>query len=345
MKRVAHKRLRLGILGAAKIARLFVEAVRPSPKLALEAVASRDHARAEAFAQSVGVPRIHSSYEALLADPQIDGVYIPLPNNLHAQWAIRAAEAGKHVLCEKPLAANAEEARSIFAAAKAHDVAIVEGYPYRAQPQTRKLREILAAQTLGEIRLIQASFGFLLADIENIRMKPELAGGAIMDAGSYPVSFIRLVTGTVPTRVHAMSQWSSSGVDLTTLGTLEFADGTMAQISCSFATARHRHAFIAGERGSLTTSYYNDTGPLFPPVIEVRHGPGWDARREVIETSAMNGFLAEAESFCDLLNDGPAAWTGATPEESVDIALVLDALAASAKRGAPVDIRAIAATP
>jgi xylose dehydrogenase (NAD/NADP) len=139
--------------------------------------------------------------------------------------------------------------------ANAHDVAVVEGYPYRAQPQTRKLREILAAQTLGKIRMIQASFGFLLADVENIRMKLELAGGATMDAGSYPVSLVRLVTGTLPTRVHAMSQWSDSGVDLTTVGTPEFVDGTMTQISCSFATARHRHAFIAGDEGSVTTSY------------------------------------------------------------------------------------------
>jgi len=340
MNRISHSPVRLGILGAAKIARLFVEAARPSSKVAIRAVASRDTARARAFADALGVPRVHDSYDALLADRDIDAVYVPLPNNLHAKWAIHAAEAGKHVLCEKPLAANAEEARAIFAAAERHGVAVVEGYPYRAQPQTLKVRELLAARTLGNLRLIQASFGFPLADMANIRMKPDLAGGAIMDAGSYPVSFARMAAGSRPVRAHAISRWAESGVDLTTLGTLEFADGTLAQISCTFATARHRHAFIAGDAGSLATTYYNDTGPLFPPLVEVRHGTGWDARREVIETPATPGFLAEAESFCDLVREGPAAWNGATPAESVDIALTLDALAASAKLGRAVDVGA-----
>jgi predicted dehydrogenase len=330
--------LRIGILGAARIARGFVDAVRPSSKVAVAAVAARDAARATAFAQELGIARVHGSYDALLADPGIEAVYVPLPNNLHAQWAIRAAEAGKHVLCEKPLAANAGEARAIFAAAERCGVHVVEAYPYRAQPQTRKVRDILAAGTLGSVRLIQASFGFPLTDPENIRMKPDLAGGAIMDAGSYPVSFVRMVTGARPSRVQAVSRWSDSGVDLTTLATLEFANGALAQISCTFATARHRHAFVAGDAGSLVTNYYNDTGPMFPPVIDLRHGTGWDARRETIETAAASGFLAEAEAFHDLVREGPSRWTGATPDESVDIAITLDALAASARAGRAVDL-------
>lgn len=330
--------LRLGILGAAKIARLFVEAVRPSTKVVVEAVASRDVARGAEFARSLGIARVHASYEALLGDPAIEAVYVPLPNNLHAQWAIRAAEAGKHVLCEKPLAASAAEARAIFAAAARCGVHVVEGYPYRAQPQTRKVRELLAAGAIGHLRIVQASFGFPLADPHNIRMQPDLAGGAIMDAGSYPASFVRMVTGTRPVRVHAMSRWAESGVDLTTLATLEFPDGVLAQISCTFATARHRHAFIAGDQGSIATNYYNDTGPAFPPLIEVRRGTGWDAPREVVETPAVGGFRAEADAFHDLVRQGPAAWTGATPEESVDIALTLEAFAASARSGLAVDI-------
>ncbi|MFO1396583.1 MAG: Gfo/Idh/MocA family oxidoreductase [Burkholderiales bacterium] len=338
MKFIDHTPVRLGILGAAKIARLFVETVRPSPKIEIVAVAARDPARAHAFAEDLRIPCVHASYDALLADDGIDAVYVPLPNNLHAAWAIRAADAGKHVLCEKPLAASADEARAIFAAARRNGVAVVEAYPYRAQPQTRKVREIVAAGTLGEVRLVQASFGFPLADMANIRMSPDLAGGAIMDAGSYPVSFVRLVTGARPVRVHALARWSPSGVDLTTLGTLEFASGALAQISCTFATARHRHAFIAGDAGSLATNYYNDTGAQFPPTIDLRHGTGWDARREIVETPATAGFLAEAESFHDLLREGPSAWTGATPEESLDIALTLDALRESARSGAIVEI-------
>jgi D-xylose 1-dehydrogenase (NADP+, D-xylono-1,5-lactone-forming) len=338
MSRVSHTPVRIGILGAARIARQFVEAVRPSAKVVIAAVAARDAQRARTFAAELGIARTHASYDALLADRDIDAIYVPLPNNLHAQWAIRSADAGKHVLCEKPLAANAVEARAIFAAAARNDVAIVEGYPYRAQPQTRKVRELIQAGAIGNIRLVQASFGFPLSDAANIRMDPALAGGALMDAGSYPVSFVRMATGRRPLRVQAMSRSSPAGVDTTTMATLAYDDGLLAQISCTFDSARHRHAFVAGDAGSLATAYFNDTGPLFPPVIELRRGTGWDASREIVETETASGFLAEAEAFHDLLREGPQAWPGATPEESIDIALTLDAIAQSARSGVPVDL-------
>ena len=330
--------LRIGVLGAARIARSFVEAVRSSSKVAVTAIASRDVERGTTFARELGIARVHASYDALFADPEIDAVYVPLPNNLHAQWSIRAAGAGKHVLCEKPLAANAMQARAMFEAAAKHGVYLVEAYPYRAQPQTLKVRELVAAGAIGRIQLIQASFGFPLADAANIRMDPNLAGGALMDAGSYPVSFVRTVAGAAPSRVSAMSRWGETGVDVSTMATLEHADGLLAQISCSFSTARHRHAFIAGDAGSISTSYFNDTGPAFPPIVDVRRGSGWDAPREVIETEARAGFLAEAESFHDLVRFGWQGWTGASPEESIDIAMTLDALAASSRQGVPVEV-------
>ncbi|MDQ6620260.1 MAG: Gfo/Idh/MocA family oxidoreductase [Pseudomonadota bacterium] len=333
-------RLRIGVLGAAKIARLFVDAVRPSRKVLVAAVASRDLERAADFAREHGIAKAHSSYETLLVDPSIDAVYVPLPNNLHAKWAIAAADAGKHVLCEKPLAATAAEAMTIFEAARRNGVYIVEGYPYRAQPQTLKLRELLVAGTVGNLQLIQASFGFPLTDPANIRMNPALAGGALMDAGSYPVSLLRMVTNSVPARVHALAQWSPSGVDVTTLASLQYASGLLAQISCSFATARHRHAFIAGDAGSISTTYLNDTSATFPALLEVRHGTGWDARREVIETESAVGFLAEADAFRDLITHGWGEWAGASPQESIDIALTLDALALSARTGTSVEVNA-----
>jgi len=332
--------VRIGVLGAAKIARLFAEGVRPSRKVVIAAVASRDVDRAAAFARDANIARVHASYEALLADPEIDAVYVPLPNNLHAAWSIRAAEAGKHVLCEKPLAASAAEARAVFEAARRNSVFVVEAYPYRAQPQTVKLGTLLAAKAIGRLQLIQASFGFPLSDAANIRMSPALAGGALMDAGSYPVSLVRTVAGERPIRVYAVSRWAESGVDLTTLATLEFAGGLLAQISCSFATARHRHAFIAGDAGSIHTTYFNDTSPTFPPLLEVRRGTGWDAQREIVETASSNGFLAEAESFHDLVRNGWEHWLGATPDESIDIALTLDALAVSARTRASVEVGA-----
>jgi D-xylose 1-dehydrogenase (NADP+, D-xylono-1,5-lactone-forming) len=331
--------LRIGVVGAARIARLFVQAVRPSAKVVVTAVASRDLERAAAFARELGIARAHASYDALFADSGIDAVYVPLPNNLHAQWSIRAASAGKHVLCEKPLAANAAEARAMFEAAEKNGVYLVEAYPYRAQAQTLKVRELIAAGAIGRIQLIQASFGFPLTDAANIRMDPNLAGGALMDAGSYPVSFVRMVAGTAPSRVQALSRWGNSGVDVATVATLEYPDGLLAQISCSFTTARHRHAFIAGDAGSIATTYFNDTGPAFPPLVEVHRGTGWDAAREVIETEARAGFLAEAESFHDLVRFGWQGWTGATPAESIDIAMTLDALATSSRQGVPVGVR------
>ena len=223
--------LRVGVLGAARIARLFVDSVRGSRKVAVVAVAARESARAHAFAAELGIARVHATYDALLADPEIDAVYNPLPNNLHAEWSIRAAEAKKHVLCEKPLAMSGREATAMFAAARSNGVHLVEGYPYRAQPQTIRLRELLAKDTIGKLHLVQAAFGFPLADLANIRYHRELGGGALMDAGSYPVSFVRMIAGERPRRASAFAQLAPTGVDRTLTGLLEFPSGLLAQIS------------------------------------------------------------------------------------------------------------------
>src|ERR1700680_2103258 len=198
-----------------------------------------------------GIPQLHATYDSLLADPAIHAIYIPLPNNLHAQWSIRAVEAAKHVLCEKPLATSARAAEAMFAAARQNKVYLVEGYPYRAQPQTLKLRELLARGEIGRLQIVQASFGFLLNDIANIRLDPNLGGGALMDAGSYPVSLVRMIAGERPARAQAIARWTESGVDRTLVGSIEFSNGVLAQIACSFAIARHRRAIILGDAGSI----------------------------------------------------------------------------------------------
>jgi D-xylose 1-dehydrogenase (NADP+, D-xylono-1,5-lactone-forming) len=330
--------LQIGIFGAARIARLFVQGVRPSRKVQVRAVASRDAERAQSFARDCGIPEVHATYDSMLEDPSIHAIYIPLPNNLHAQWSIRAVDAGKHVLCEKPLATSARDAEAMFAAARRNNVYLVEGYPYRAQPQTLKLRELLAAGEIGRVQLIQACFGFLMNDSENIRLNPDLGGGALMDAGSYPVSLVRMIAGERPARAHAMARWTQSDVDRTLVGSIEFPSGLLAQVACSFATARHRLAIIVGDEGTITTTYFNDTFAGQPPIVEIRRGTGVDAKQETIVTAAMNGFLAEAEAFCDLIADGWERWTGSTPEESVDTMLMLEAFAASARRGSVIDI-------
>ena len=331
--------LRIGVLGAANIARAFCAGVAPSTLVKVTAIASRDAGKAERFAREVGVARFHPSYEAMLADPTIDAIYNPLPNSLHAAWSIRAAEAGKHVLCEKPLSASGAEARAMFAAAAKHGVKLVEAYPYRSQPQTMKLRELVQAGAIGRVQLVRASFGINIADPTNIRWDAKLAGGALMDAGSYPVSLVRLVADARPTRVHAVARWAESDVDRSLVATIEFKTGLLAQISCSFATGYHRHALIAGESGSIETTYLNHPPMGGAPVLQVWRGARSDnAALETITTPAGNGFLAEAEAFQRLVAHGPAQWNGATPEESIDIMDTLEAMLRSARTRMPVDI-------
>jgi xylose dehydrogenase (NAD/NADP) len=171
--------LRIGILGTAKIARQFVQGVRCSNKVTVIVVASRERSRAQRFAEELGLSRFSASYEDLLADPEVDAIYNPLPNSLHTEWSIRAARAGKHILCEKPLAATADEARDMIREARQAGVYLMEAYPYRSQPLITKLQEILAAGEIGSVRLIRADFGFHMSDERNIRLDPSLKGGPL----------------------------------------------------------------------------------------------------------------------------------------------------------------------
>jgi D-xylose 1-dehydrogenase (NADP+, D-xylono-1,5-lactone-forming) len=334
------KPLRIGILGAANIARQFISAVAPSQLVSISAVASRDRGKAEAFAKETGVGRAFGSYEELLADPAIDAIYNPLPNTLHAEWSIRATDAGKHVLCEKPLTTTVADARAMFAAAKRNNVHLVEAYPYLAQPLSGKLRQLLAANAIGKPQIVRSSFGVSFSDPSDIRMKPDVGGGALLDAGSYALSLIRLVSGSAPQRVSATVRWSDTGVDRTMLATLEFPDGLLAQMSCSLATCFHRHALISGDAGTIETNYFNHPPLGGPPQMIVKRGTKIDAVTEIVEADGGSGFLYEAESFARLVAAGPAQWTGATPAESIDIAVMLEAIQASAKSGLPVTLSA-----
>jgi xylose dehydrogenase (NAD/NADP) len=257
--------LRYGILGAANIARSFTRGMKPSTLATVDAVASRGEAKAAAFAAEMGIPRYHATYEALLADPAIDAVYIPLPNDMHAEWAIKAADAGKHVLCEKPLAVTVDEARAMFAAAKANGVLLAEAYPYMSQQQTLEVRRLLAEGAVGRVQLATASFGFRLVtadgaplvDVPNIRLDPARAGGGLLDAGTYSVSMLRILVGERPVRANASVRMTQTGVDQTIVATLEFPSGAIGQISSSMATSAHRHAVVMGDAGVIETNYSN----------------------------------------------------------------------------------------
>jgi D-xylose 1-dehydrogenase (NADP+, D-xylono-1,5-lactone-forming) len=314
--------LRIGVLGCARIARGFVSECKGSGLVEVVAVASRDLNKARGFAAEFGVARAFGSYEELLACDSVDTIYNPLPNGLHAHWSILAARAGKHVLCEKPLAANHQEAVAMFAAAREHGVKLAEAYPYLAQPQTIELRRLIAQGVIGKVRIIQASFGFRFDNTNDIRYSKELAGGAMMDAGCYPLSLIRILMGKNPTKISALGTLHASGVDTAALVNMQFDDGAMAQLSCSFETGVHRYATIGGEKGAIQTSFLNTPSSIAPPELRVKAGLGWDVAFEPVSVEYSGGFRLEAESFARWVAGGE--WSGATEQESLDIARLLD---------------------
>lgn len=343
--------LRLGILGCANIARQFARDVTGSASVSLVAVASRDQAKAEAFGEAFGIATRHGSYEALLDDPGVEAVYIPLPNTLHAEWSIRAAEKGKHVLCEKPLAMTPAETRAMIEAAKAANVLLIESYPYWFQPQTAALMALLdggEASAIGCVRSMQACFGFTVGNPEtNIRLKPELGGGALMDAGCYPLSLIRLVMGEAPARVHAVAAWADSGVDIATMATLVYADGRRAQMSCAMDGGGHRRATIVGVHGTVETEYLNHTSdqPDHPhgyiaSQLRVRKIIPATTPFEEIRSETGSGFRFAAERFARMVATRDTAAMAFYASASHDIAATLEAIARSSRSGAAVDLDA-----
>nr|WP_315261661.1 Gfo/Idh/MocA family oxidoreductase [uncultured Limnohabitans sp.] len=338
--------LRLGILGCAKIAKQFARDVHGSKQVSIQAVASRDLTKAQAFAQSFDIARPHGSYEALLADTALDAIYLPLPNSLHAEWAIRAMQAGKHVLCEKPLALNLAEVTRMFEVARQQGVMLFESYPYWFQPQTRDLLACLSHDKIGEIRSMQASFGFTVSNTDtNIRMKPDLGGGALLDAGCYPLSLIRLVMGCAPERVMAHATWADTGVDISLMATLFYADGRRAQMSCAMDTANHRRATIVGSHGTVETEYLNHTSDshthawgYLPSQLRVRQGVANSIPFEDVHSASGSGFRFAAEAFAQVVREGDMAAIERAAMASHDIAATLDAIQISAKLGQLVSL-------
>ena len=332
------KPLRIGILGAAKIAGSFMVGAKQSSKVEVVAIGSRDRTRAEAFAQVHGIARA-CTYDELLADPDVEAIYNPLPNSLHAEWSIAAARAGKHVLCEKPLASTEAEAQAMFAAADAHHVVLVEAFPYWFQPQTLEIERLVHSGAIGAVRTMFAAFGFTMADHGNIRLDAALGGGALMDAGCYPISFVRQVFGTQPERVTAIARMDQ-GVDQTLAATLEFAGGGIAQISCSFATAVHRRAIIVGSAGVIETDYNNHTNRVLAPSYRIKRSLDWHADYESVPVPSEDGFRVEIDAFADLVAGDDRAAIDARRLASLDNARTLDAILASVRRDSPAPVAA-----
>lgn len=241
--------LRLGLLSTARINRLLLGSGARGVEFA--AVASRDGALAQAYAHEHGIPRSHGSYEALLADEGVDAVYVSLPNRLHHEWTMRALEAGKHVLCEKPYSRRPADVEEAFALAADRGLVLMEAFMYRHHPQTARIVELARSGALGAVRLVRGSFSFRLDDAANIRLDPELDGGSLMDVGSYCVSGARLVAGAEPVSVLGGAVAAPGGVDLAFHGVLGFPGDLVAMIDSSFALPSRQRLEVHGEEASL----------------------------------------------------------------------------------------------
>lgn len=292
-----------GILSTARINDLFIAGARRSPDAEIVAVASRERERVEAYARERGIERAHASYEALLADPDVEVIYVSLPNSMHVEWAIRALEAGKHVLCEKPLSRRTTEVERAFEVAEREDRLLMEAFMYRHHPQTRRLAELTAEGAVGRPRLVRGAFSFAARDAANIRLSQSLDGGALMDVGCYCVSGARLIAGE-PERVSAQQSIGGDGVDVVFAGTMRFADDVLAHFDCGLALASRDELEVVGEDGSL---FLDDPWHCREPVIELRRS-GEPVER--IEIEPIDPYLVEAENMSAAARGGAAPLLG-----------------------------------
>jgi predicted dehydrogenase len=256
--------LRWGIVGPGRIAERIVHAVAASPRGELVAVASRDTGRAASFAATHAIPHSFGSYDALLASAEIDVVYVALPNHLHADWTIRALEAGKHVLCEKPLALTAEDVDRISAAAARAGRIAVEGFMYLHHPQILRTVELARSGALGRLELVNGTFSFFLANPGDPRADPVMGGGSLWDVGCYPVSLARRVAGEEPDWVGAIARFDERAVDRTFLGQLHFPGGLLAQFDSGFAAPHRERIEVVGSEATLV---------LDAPFLPAPYGP------------------------------------------------------------------------
>ena len=281
--------MKWGIMSTARINRLFLAGARQAADVEIVAVASRDRASAEHYAGEHGIERAHGSYEALLADDGVEALYISLPNSMHVEWSIKALEAGKHVLCEKPLSRRADEVRQAFDAAERNDRLLMEAFMYRHNPQTKRVVELVQDGAIGRLRLIRGAFSFHTASDSDVRLSTALAGGALMDVGCYCVNGARLLGGE-PERVSAEQTLGGEGVDIVFAGTMRFADDVIGHFDAGLALAPRDELEVVGETGSL---FLDDPWHCRTPAIELRRRDG----TELIELEPVDSYGLEAENF------------------------------------------------
>jgi xylose dehydrogenase (NAD/NADP) len=329
---MGEKRLRFGVMSTANIGRYSViPALQRSKNCALLAVASRDEGKAQAFAADLAIPRAYGKYEDLLAAEDIDAVYIPLPNSLHRAWTIKAAEAGKHILCEKPLALNAAECNEMISAAEQHGVLLMEAFMYRFHPQTERVLQFLGDCVIGDPRLIYSAFTFRLTNPANIRFKPELGGGSLMDVGCYCVNVSRTLAGREPVEVQAFANWGKTGVDDEMVGTLLFDNRLLSQFTCGLTLERREFYQVAGPDGHIEvqSAFLPGTGDT---TICEHHG-----RREMVAhtIAGVDEYQLMVEHFADCVLEQVAMRY--PPAEAAANMRVIEALYQSARNGGRVE--------
>lgn len=313
--------LRIGVLGAAAIVPSALTGPAKSvPEVTIAAISARNPERARAMARKLGIPTVHETYDALLADPDIDAVYNPLPNSLHAEWTIKALKAGKHVLCEKPFASNAAEAQQMASAARETGLVVSEAFAYRYHPLAERMKSIVEGGTLGKIQHIKAQFCFLLPSPGNIRYRYDLAGGATMDAGCYPVSLVRFLAGAEPEVKSARARTISAQVDYAMGADLAFADGRTARVECALLSALLFRSFVEVRGDSGVMQVTNPYHPHWFHRLTVVSAEG--ARREHIH--AANVYACQLRAFASAARGEGSLTTG--PDDAVGNMRVIDAM-------------------
>jgi predicted dehydrogenase len=326
---MSYEPVRWGIVSTADINRLVIPPAQASPKVDLVAVASRTQERADEYATNWGIPRAHGSYEALLADPEIEAVYISLPNTMHCEWSIRAAQAGKHVLCEKPMASNPDAVDEAFDAADAAGTFLMEAFMWRHNPQTKRLRELLDEGAIGDVRVIRSCFSYGLYDDDNIRLRPDVEGGALMDVGCYCVSGSRFVAGEEPDFVYGQQWTGPSGTDWAFTASLRFPDDVLALFDCGTALPNRDELEAIGSEGSL---FLDDPWHAREPVIEVHSRDGV----ERIEIEPEDSYGVELENLSDAIRGEGKPLLGR--DDAVAQARVIEALFSSAASGVALEL-------
>lgn len=322
--------LRWGILGVARINRALIPPIQAAERHELVAIASRDAGRAGDAAKQWGIPRAYGSYEDLLADRDIDVVYIPVPNGGHATWTIRAAEAGKHVLCEKPLALTVEDVDRIQDAARRAGVVVAEAFMYRHHPQTLRIGELVSGGALGAPRLVRGSFSFSLTRADDPRLDPAEGGGSLWDVGCYPVSFARFVLGAEPLEAFGWKATGPTGIDETFAGGLRFPSGVLALVDSSFRAPLRTHLEVVGAEGSLVVPH-----PFKPGLEETLLLSRGDETEE-IHVAGQELYRGEIEDMADAILLGQPSRV--TLAESRGNVATLVALLEAAAKGHPVSL-------